>query len=155
MECSVCASCRQYVPPSVRNRVIYLLLLILSDSPKQQLTVSQLRSLLSGYDVLSCRLKSRKGGSVAVIARQNLDVKLNVKSSFTSFESMDLSVRVGWDTIHVIVVYRPPSSKKNTSTTVHSSLNMERYSSAPPFLQAGSLIFETSVSTSEMMLIAM
>ena len=89
----------------------------LSDSPKQQLTISQFRSLLSGYDVLSCPRRSRKGGGTAVIARQNLNVKLNKNGSFTSFEAMDLDVRVGSDFIRLIVVYRPPPSKKNKATS--------------------------------------
>ncbi|KAG1714818.1 Papilin [Nymphon striatum] len=89
----------------------------MSDSPNHQLTINQFRSLLSGYDMLSCPRKFRKGGGIAVIVRQNLKVKINVKKKFSSFESMDLCIQVGSDMIHLIVVYRPPPSKKNKLTS--------------------------------------
>lgn len=88
----------------------------LSDSKKGECISSQFRSLLSGYEIYSKPRAKRKGGGVAVIARQNVKVKTNKTPVRSSFESMDLSITVKPEVIHLIVIYRPPPSKKNGST---------------------------------------
>ena len=83
---------------------------------QEKCTASEFRSLLSGYEIYSCPRTSRKGGGMAAIVRDNLNVDIGEKNIAKTSESMDLSIRSRDSVIHVIIVYRPPPSKVNGYT---------------------------------------
>ncbi|KAK6177246.1 hypothetical protein SNE40_015382 [Patella caerulea] len=86
----------------------------ISSSSKGECVKNELCSLVSGYGIYSRPRASSVGGGVAVIARDNLNVKVNRNhQQISSFESMDLSVKLSPELIRLLIVYRPPPSKKN------------------------------------------
>ncbi|XP_070556651.1 uncharacterized protein [Ptychodera flava] len=79
--------------------------------------IADFHSAVSGYNVHHQSRSSRRGGGVAVIARSNLRVTEKHSGSFNSFESLDIKLQSLSQTVRIITIYRPPESKKNSSTT--------------------------------------
>ena len=59
---------------------------------------------------------NRTGDGVGVLLRKGFTVKRKACPLFTSMELLDLEISYGPSLIRLITVYRPPRSKKNTST---------------------------------------
>ena len=80
---------------------------------KQKCIISEFRASLSGYNFHSIPRSNRKGGGVAAIMRSNLNVHVDKRGTFSSFEHMDLNILADKCLIHLILIYRPPPSNKN------------------------------------------
>ena len=74
--------------------------------------------LPSGYDILHVPRQGRNSGygGVALVYKRNMSVTLHhssLTSAFRSFEHMECSVKSNGHEFLVVIVYRPPPSKKN------------------------------------------
>ena len=103
--------------------------------------ISDITSAISGFSVIQKPRANRRGGGVAILCRTNLTVDNKTSHSFNSFESLDISVRSRGQLVRIIVIYRPPHSKKNLST-------------ASDFLRDFSSLLEDVVPTPGRLLIA-
>ena len=70
-----------------------------------------------GFSFLHRPLVSGRGGGVALIFRQHLNVRLCKHRSFSSFENIEVCITRGKQTIRHGCVYRPPPSAGNKLTT--------------------------------------
>ena len=83
---------------------------------REKIIFSEFRSTLSGYQFFSRPRLNRKGGGVAAMIRDGLEVNVNNNRKFTSFEHLDLSVSLKPKLLRLLIVYRPPPSPKNGQT---------------------------------------
>jgi len=75
----------------------------------------------SGYSMkyVPC-LGSRKGGGVALLYKSTISFRLlgsSTTANYTNLEHMDCVLNTGEMTVRLAVVYRPPLSKDNCSTS--------------------------------------
>ena len=70
-----------------------------------------------GFSFLHRPRVSGRGGGVALIFRQHLNVRLCKHRSFSSFENIEVCITRGKQTIRLGCVYRPPPSAGNKLTT--------------------------------------
>lgn len=80
-------------------------------------TVTEILNILKEFAFLHIPRETGKGGGVALFYRKHLKITINSTVVFKSFEHMDLSVVYGNFNARLIVIYRPPPSKKNKLTT--------------------------------------
>ena len=67
-----------------------------------------------GYKMVHIpRPQGRRGGGVGLIHRTNIKVKNETGVQFMSFEHMAVTLSAKSTVIRIIVLYRPPLSKKN------------------------------------------
>ena len=59
----------------------------------------------------------RKGGGVGILTRKSIKIKLLTTPKVTSFEYIDCDISSGKLQLRFVVIYHPPPSKKNKSTT--------------------------------------
>lgn len=65
----------------------------------------------AGYSMIHTpRANGARGGGVAVIYRQNMNVKLMKRHHATSFETTDSKVMHKSEVVRFLVIYRPPPS---------------------------------------------
>ena len=62
------------------------------------------------------RPRFSRGGGIAVSLRKGFDIKLNNESRYSSFEHIDLTLRLRDKAVRVISIYRLPPSIKNKLT---------------------------------------
>ncbi|XP_070541651.1 uncharacterized protein [Ptychodera flava] len=79
--------------------------------------IAEFHASISGYNIHQHHRMKRRGGGVAVITRSNLQVIEKRCCTFQSFESLGITVRSSSQLLNIHVLYRPPHSSKNTSTT--------------------------------------
>ena len=103
--------------------------------------VAEFLSSVNGYTFHHYPRPNRRGGGVAVIARSNLSIIEKRKSTYQSFESLDITFRSASQCLHVIAIYRPPKSTKNTA-------------SVNDFVSEFSTLLETAVPSPGHLLIA-
>ncbi|KAK2144742.1 hypothetical protein LSH36_734g01020 [Paralvinella palmiformis] len=75
----------------------------------------------SGYDILHTARSGSRGGGVAVVFKQGLNMKKIVSTTsdvhaYTHFEHLDCYVSTGAKPSRLCVIYRPPPSKQNGFT---------------------------------------
>ena len=78
-----------------------------------------------GYKCLSVPRVGRKGGGLALIYSNSLSLSSKSRLRYKSFEWIELSHRSSGHSVLVLVIYRPPPTKKNGTST---SLFMEELS---------------------------
>ena len=62
-----------------------------------------------GYKLLHVDRKNRTGGGVAVLCKSSTQPVISSKSSFTSFECINVKMRLHETVVNLAVIYRPPS----------------------------------------------
>ena len=67
-----------------------------------------------GYDVTRIPRTTGRGGGVAFVYKKCFKVLLQKNIQFKSMENIDITLNCNSETYRVIVVYRPPSSSKNS-----------------------------------------
>ena len=78
-------------------------------------TFCMLRDLLPGYKLTSLP-RTTRGGSLAVLSRNEFTKKVNLGLPNESFEYLNVMLSAGNITFRVISIYRPPPSVKNKLT---------------------------------------
>ena len=74
--------------------------------------------LPDGYAIYRAdRTDGRRGGGVALIYKQCLDIKCNKTVKYAQFEYLLCSIVVNNSSISIVVVYRPPPSQENQLNT--------------------------------------
>lgn len=63
------------------------------------------------------RSNGAAGGGICIIIRKGFVVTINKCSVFASFEHMDVTINSTSKSLRLVVIYRPPPSKKNKTTT--------------------------------------
>lgn len=71
----------------------------------------------TGYTYQIESRKQRGGGGIICIYKNNLSVKKLAYGNFSSFEHLVFSIILGSKKYKMVVIYRPPQSKKNKCTT--------------------------------------
>lgn len=84
----------------------------LKDDVRDSPIIADITNSLPDHQVFQ-QSRSSRGGGVCAILRKGYSVKRNTTSVFKSFEHLDLRVESGFTHLRIIVVYRPPPSKKN------------------------------------------
>ncbi|MCK5882742.1 MAG: hypothetical protein KAG61_03570, partial [Bacteriovoracaceae bacterium] len=70
-----------------------------------------------GYEIANKPRESGRGGGVAIIYRQNIQLKRVASTNmFSSFEHIEVVVKVKSDHIRIVSIYRPPPTKANKHT---------------------------------------
>ena len=77
----------------------------------------------SGYDILHTARSGSRGGGVAVVFKQGLNMKKIVSTTndvhaYTHFEHLDCYVSTGDKLSRLCVIYCPPPSKQNDFTNI-------------------------------------
>ena len=80
-----------------------------------QCSINELLASLPGYNFYHCPRAGKRGGGVAFIVRPNINVTVNILQHFHYFEYMDITINVSGIVSRIILVYRPPSNKGNSS----------------------------------------
>ena len=63
---------------------------------------------------------NRSGGGIGFLFKQNIIMERMKTTSFSSFEYMEFLLRSSSSLVRLVIVYRPPSSSKNlSSSTAH------------------------------------
>ena len=88
----------------------------LSDESHNNHTIAEILNTLKDFEFYDVPRPNRTGGGVGVLLRKGFTVKRKACHLFTSMELLDLEISYGPSLIRLITVYRPPHSKKNTST---------------------------------------
>ena len=89
-------------------------------------TLGDLRSSLSGYDVIHQARNGRKGGGVAIVCRKNLHCQVQSTEVFNSFECVISRILSKSERLIFVVIYRPPRSAKNQSLTADFLMDFSR-----------------------------
>ena len=74
-----------------------------------------------GYKISSFPRKSRKGGGLAIIHRDIIRPTIKCHETthlYQTFESAEILINCPEKTTKIIVLYRPPKSTKNTSSSI-------------------------------------
>lgn len=77
-------------------------------------TVADIKETLQGFDFVNIPRPGRRGGGIGVLFHKGFGVKYGELFNFKSMEYTDLTFTYNRSHLRLIVVYRPPSSKKNT-----------------------------------------
>ena len=79
------------------------------------ITIAEINNILPDHQLIHRpRSGACRGGGVCVMLRKGLKVMQNTSQlQFASFESLDVTISSGNTPLRLIVVYRPPPSKKN------------------------------------------
>ena len=79
------------------------------------ITIAEINNILPDHQLIHRpRSGACRGGGVCVVLRKGFKVMQNTSQlQFASFESLDVSISSGNTPLRLIVVYRPPPSKKN------------------------------------------
>ena len=72
--------------------------------------------MLQDYQITSLPRLTKRGG-LAVLVRKEFTFKLNHIHKFYTLEHLDLTINLKNKVMKLILIYRPPSSKKNKFTT--------------------------------------
>ena len=85
----------------------------LKDCQRDIMFLADLENALPDFNILHSPRAGMPGGGVCVILRKGFKVDVNRGMDFASFEHMDITVECGGKLLRVIIIYRPPPSKKN------------------------------------------
>ena len=80
-----------------------------------KVTVGDIKSSLAGYKLVSAPRSTRRGGGVALLAKETLKTKVHKADVYRTFEHLDITVTSNSDVIRLLLLYRPPSSKATGS----------------------------------------
>ena len=98
----------------------------LKSGSQDKITIGNLTP--SGYTLHHVPRSKRKGGGVALIFRENFKITAKkTANSFKSFEYMERQLVSGSSTFQIAIVYRPPPSCKNESTTAQFMEDFEAF----------------------------
>ena len=75
---------------------------------KEEDDITLLQLCPSGYKCISIPRKVRSGGGLALIYRDNINLKIEKEYSFNTMECADFSIKLPSKTIHLRLIYRPP-----------------------------------------------
>ena len=75
---------------------------------KEEDDITLLQLCPSGYKCISIPRKVRSGGGLALIYRDNINLKIETEYSFNTMEYNDFSIKLPSKTIHLRLLYRPP-----------------------------------------------
>ena len=83
------------------------------------ITIAEINNILPDHQLIHWpRSSACRGGGVCVVLRKGLKVMQNTSQlQFALFESLDVTISSGNTPLRLIVVYRPPLSKKNNLLT--------------------------------------
>ena len=70
--------------------------------------ITPLQLCPSGYKCISIPRKARSGGGLALIYRENINLKIEKEYSFNTMECADFSIKLLSKAIHLGLIYRPP-----------------------------------------------
>ena len=70
----------------------------------------------TGYSIISVPRPSRRGGGIALLYRSSYDVLKQTPMKCVSYEMLEVTIRSSSRMIRLIILYRPPPSKKNGFT---------------------------------------
>ena len=73
---------------------------------------------LNGFTFHQKSRNQRRGGGVGILTKSLLKVRALPLKSHTSLESMEVSIATSKSHVHLVVVYRPPPSRKNKLTVI-------------------------------------
>ena len=65
------------------------------------------------YKCVHLPRKSRRDGGVGLVYRSSLKVVVNGRDDMKSFEFIDVDVSSSGNSMKLVIIYRPPPSKKN------------------------------------------
>ena len=77
--------------------------------------IAEVINILQGYEFIHLPRPSR-GGGVGLILKKGFKVKENPVTSFNTLESMNITISSNEADFRLVIVYRPPPSKKNKLT---------------------------------------
>ena len=80
-------------------------------------SITEILNRLKTYSFVHVSRESGKGGGVGVFYSKQLSITMNSDNVFKSFEHINLNVVSGKLNTRLIVIYRPPPSKKNKLKT--------------------------------------
>ena len=105
-------------------------------------SAAEVLNTIRDFAVLEAPRLTGRGGGLAVFFRKSLKITKYTDITFQSFEHLDLSVTFGNFNTRMVLVYRPPPSKKNNLTpttffTDFSDLIEDLTVSDKPFFIAG------------------
>ena len=110
----------------------------LKGDERDQITLNAIMCALPAYKILQVPREGRRGGGVAIIARNNLKLKSNQSKGFKSFEHMEVTL-FSASLVRLFLIYRPPVSAKDQHTITDF---MEEFATFLEYatLQSGNLI---------------
>ena len=71
---------------------------------------------LTDFKVLQAPRENAKGGGVALLFRKVFNTVKNASPKFTSFEHLDVTICYAKFKARLVIIYRPPPSRKNKLT---------------------------------------
>ncbi|KAK6178226.1 hypothetical protein SNE40_013035 [Patella caerulea] len=78
--------------------------------------ITEISASISDFNFYQVSRSSRRGGGVGILARSNLSINSKREHNFRSFQCLEVAFRCGSCVLRTLTIYRPPESKKNTST---------------------------------------
>jgi len=72
--------------------------------------------LPAGFSIISLPRPSRRGGGIALIHRDSFIIEKQTPVNATTFECLEVTIRMLSSCIRLIIVYSPPPSKQNGFT---------------------------------------
>ncbi|XP_022778991.1 uncharacterized protein LOC111320602 [Stylophora pistillata] len=82
------------------------------------ISLAEILNTVKDFKVIQIPRENAKGGGVALFLRKAFTMTRNSGSNFTSFEHLDVYISHGKFKIRLVLIYRPPPSKKNKLTTL-------------------------------------
>ena len=92
-----------------------------------------------GYYFYRIPRKNSRGGGVGMLLKKNIRMKTQSQTQFTSFEYIDVIVKCSDTSTRMVIIYRPPPSKKNQ---LNNTLFFEEFSKLmePLIISPGNLL---------------
>lgn len=94
-----------------KNNIIALTETWLKNKDRDAIKIAEITP--PGYKFLHYPRRGRRGGGVAVLMRTAIQASLLPAEPVKSFESIEITLTTGSACIRLLVLYRPPPSKKN------------------------------------------
>ena len=86
------------------------------NSKGNNISLAEILNTLKDFKVIQVPRENAKGGGVALFLRKAFTMTRTSRSNFTSFEHLDVSLSYGKFKMRLVLIYRPPPSKKNKLT---------------------------------------
>ena len=95
------------------------------DIKNEDLQYIKVNLKMQGYQILSCERENWKGGGLACIYNENLQIKAPKSQKYESFELLTVQVNIKSKINIFSLIYRPPSSTKNKFQLESSWMNSQ------------------------------
>ena len=79
-------------------------------------SLAEILNSRTDFKVIQAPRENAKGGGVALFFRKVLNTVKNASPKFTSFENLDFTISYAKFKVRLVIIYRPPPSRKNKLT---------------------------------------